>query len=353
MFELAELRAAPGERAFTWLPVTRLLNGTTLTLPVHVVHGAEPGPVLGITSGVHGVEYPPIRMVKGALESLNPSGLRGTVVAVPVCNPLSFARGTRITPDEDDVDFANLNRVFPGRRDKAVFGIGQPPTSDRSLTEAIAAVITDEILTRIDHLIDFHCHFRDAGLIKTIQHKGEEGRQGEVTQSMCRALGLGLIHEHAANPKTITGQAAQMGVSTCVPETGGGGLSAPAEERCVAMGIRGILNVMKFLDMIPGEMEVPARQLVFEIAPHVRPTTAGYLVSRFDPDQLFMGEETGIPVKEGEVLGKLFDPYTFEDLETLHSPVDGILYITRRSGPVEAGSHAYAVADLQVSRWIE
>jgi predicted deacylase len=350
-FELAELRVAPGERAFTRLPVTRLLSGTTLIIPVHVIHGAEPGPVLGITSGVHGAEYLPIRVVKEALERLNPSELRGTVVAVPICNPLSFARGTRISPDEDDVDFANLNRVFPGHRDKAIFGIGQPHSSDRTLTEAIAAVITDEILTKIDHLIDFHSS-RYQGIIKVIQQKGQEGRQAEFTQGMCRALGLGLIHEHATVPKSITGQAAQMGVSTCVPEIGGGRVSAPAEERCVAIGIRGILNVMNFLDMIPGEIEVPARQLVFEIAPHVRPTTAGYLVSHFDPDQLFIGEETGIHAKKGEVLGTLFDPYTFEDLETLRSPVDGILYITRRSGPVEAGSHAYAVADFQTSRWI-
>jgi predicted deacylase len=291
-------------------------------------------------------------MVKEALERLNPSELRGTIVAVPVCNPLSFARGTRISPDEDDVDFANLNRVFPGHRDKAVFGIGQPHPSDRTLTEAIAAVITDEILTKIDHLIDFHSS-RYQGIIKVIQQKGQGGHQAKIMQGMCRALGLGLIHEHADNPKTITGQAAHMGVSTCVPEIGGGRVSAPAEERCVAMGIRGIFNVIKFLDMIPGKMEVPARQLVFEIAPHVRPTTAGYLVSRFDPDQLFMGEETGIHVKKGEVLGTLFDPYTFEDLETLRSPVDGILYITRRSGPVKAGSHAYAVADLRMSRWID
>jgi len=85
----------------------------------------------------------------------------------------------------------------------------------------------------------------------------------------------------------------------------------------------------------------------------VRPTTAGYLVSCFDPDQLFLGEEMGVPVKKGEVLGQLFDPYTFESLETLSSPVDGILYITRRSGPVEAGSHAYAVADFDMSRWID
>jgi predicted deacylase len=352
-FEFANVIVAPGERAFTRLPVTKLLNGSTLDLPVHIIHGAEPGPVLGITSSIHGAEYLPIRMVRGAVQHLAPSVLKGTVIAIPICNPLSFARGTRISPDEDDVDFANLNRVFPGRREEALFGIGQPHSSDRTLTEAIAAVITDRFLTRIDHVIDFHSHFQNAGLIKTIQQKGQSGRQAEITQGMCRALGLGLIHEHAATPKSLTGQAADMGISVCVAEIGGGALSAAAEERCIAIGVRGILNVMKFLDMIPGRIELPGRQLLFEIAPHVRPTTAGYLVSHFDPDQLFLGDEPGTPVQEGEVLGTLFDPHTFDDLETLHSPVDGILYITRRSGPLEAGSHAYAVADFQMSHWMD
>lgn len=352
-FEFADMIVAPGERAFIRLPVTKLLNGTSLALPVHIIHGAEPGPVLGITGGIHGAEYMPIRMIKSAVEQLAPDALKGTVVAIPICSPLSFARGTRISPDEEDVDFANLNRVFPGRREQALFGVGKPHSSDRTLTEATAAVITDQILTRIDHIIDFHSHFRNAGLIKTIQQKGQSGPQAEITQGMCRALGLGLIHEHAATPKSLTGQAADMGVSTCVAEIGGGALSAAAEEHCVAIGVRGILNVMKFLGMISGQIEVPQRQLLFEIAPHVRPTTAGYLVSGFDPDQLFLGDEPGIPVREGEVLGTLFDPYTFEDLETLCAPVDGILYITRRSGPLEAGSHAYAVADFQMSCWID
>jgi predicted deacylase len=352
-FEFADVMVAPGERAFTRLPVTKLLNGSTLDLPVHIIHGAEPGPVLGITSSIHGAEYLPIRMVRGAVQHLAPAVLKGTVITIPICNPLSFARGTRVSPDEDDVDFANLNRVFPGRRKEALFGIGQPHSSDRTLTETIAAVITDRFLTRIDHVIDFHSHFQNAGLIKTIQQKGQSGRQAEITQGMCRALGLGLIHEHATTPKSLTGQAADMGISVCVAEIGGGALSAAAEEQCVALGVRGILNVMKFLGMVPGQIEVPQRQLLFEIAPHVRPTTAGYLVSRFDPDQLFLGDEPGTPVQEGEVLGTLFDPHTFEDLETLHSPVEGILYITRRSGPLEAGSHAYAVADFQMSHWVD
>jgi predicted deacylase len=286
------------------------------------------------------------------VKALDAAQLKGTVVAVPVCNPLSFAVGTRVTPDEDDVDFANLNRVFPGRRAKAIFGIGAPPSSDRTLTEAMAAVLSDTVLPAINHLMDFHCHAQQMGLIKVIQHKDLEGEQGEVSRGMCRALGLKLIHEHAANPATITGQAALRGIATCVPEIGGGSISAPAEERAIALGTRAIGNVLKFLGMIEGEMDLPPRQLVFEIAPHVRPTTSGYLVSRFDPDELFLSPEPGLDVQKGDVLGTVFDPYTFEEIETLRAPVDGILYITRRSGPVRAGGHAYSIADYHGSHWI-
>ena len=352
-FEFAGVTISAGERAFVQLPVTTLLNGAMLTLPAHIINGIQPGPVLGITSAVHGAEYLPVRMVKSAVESLATDKLKGTVIAVPVCNPLSFATGTRISPNEDDVDFANLNRVFPGRRSHALFGAGQAHSSDRTLTEMVASVITEEILTRLDYLIDFHCHFQNAGLIKTIQEIDQEGRQGEITEGMCHALGLGLIHGHAGTPRSLTGQAASMGISTCVPEIGGGGLSAEAEARCVEVGTRGIYNVMKFLEMVPGDLTTPTRQLFFEVAPHIRPETSGYLISRFDPDELFLGEEMGVPVQEGDVLGTVFDPYTFEEVETLRSPVNGILYITRRSGPVNAGGHAYAVADYAISRWIE
>jgi predicted deacylase len=352
VFKFQDLNVEPGTRAFTRLPVANLLAGSALTLPVHIIHGTEPGPVLGITSAVHGAEFVPIRIVRQALIDLDPKQLKGTVIAIPVCNPLSFAKGTRITPDEDDVDFSNLNRVFPGRREKALFGAGSAHETDRTLTEAIAAVLTEKFLPHINHILDFHAHFRGNGLIKTIQQTGQTGQQAKDTEAICRAYGLGLIHEHAATGKSLTATAAQMGISTCVPEIGGGGLSLQAEDRCVELGVRGIYNVMKYLKMMPGEMELPKRQLVFEIAPHVRPTTAGYLVSCYDPDDLFTGEEAGVPVKAGQELGWLFDPYTFEKLETLRSPVDGILYISRRSGPLEAGAHAFAVADYNKSHWI-
>jgi predicted deacylase len=131
-FEFAGIHVAPGERSYTPLPVTKLLNGAILNIPVHVIHGAEPGPVLGITCAVHGAEYVPVRIAREFVSRLNPSQVKGTLVVIPICNPLSFAKGTRISPDEDDVDFANLNRVFPGRRENPVFGATVTPFGSHS-----------------------------------------------------------------------------------------------------------------------------------------------------------------------------------------------------------------------------
>jgi hypothetical protein len=77
---------------------------------------------------------------------------------------------------------------------------------------------------------------------------------------------FGLIHEHAATPKSLTGQAANMGISTCVAEIGGGGLSSAAEERCVALGVQGYLQCDEIPWHVPSEIEILRRQLVFEIA---------------------------------------------------------------------------------------
>ena len=60
-----------------------------------------------------------------------------------------------------------------------------------------------------------------------------------------------------------------------------------------------------------------------------------------------------MPVRQGELLGTVFDPYTLEETEQIKCPADGILYMARRSGPIDAGGHAYAVADFTDSYWKE
>ncbi|HBY99279.1 MAG: succinylglutamate desuccinylase/aspartoacylase family protein [Ardenticatenaceae bacterium] len=351
-FTLGDLTVAAGTRAFTRLPVAPLLLGATLSLPVHVVHGRYPGPVLGLLSGVHGAEYLPVRCLREAVLQINPDELHGTVLALPVANPVAFMQDSRITL-EDDIDFGNLNRVFPGFRRKAVFGSGTADPTDHTLTEMMAQVITRNFFPHLNHLLDFHTHFRQVSVVKIIQKAGADSQLDEVSRGMCRAFGLGLIHESAAGSNTATGYAAELGISTCVPEVGGTALTESFQKRCVETCVRGIFNVMHYLEMLPGALQLPRRQLVFRRVPHIRPTVAGYLVTRYDPERLLGEGEPGVELKAGDALGTIFDPHTFEELETLRAPIDGVLYMTRRSGPIEAGGHAYALADFEGAAWIE
>ena len=101
--------------------------------------GHSSGPLALITAGVHGDEYEGPAAVFSLAKVLSPDRLLGTVVAVPVANPASFAAGTRLHPQ----DGLNLARTFPGNAS------GGP-------TERLAAAIFEELAGRADYVIDLH-----------------------------------------------------------------------------------------------------------------------------------------------------------------------------------------------------
>src|SRR5690349_377471 len=79
--------------------------------PVVTVAGAKPGPVLFVSAGVHGGEYPAIESVIRLGKLVDPKCITGTVVLMPVLNLPAFrARTAFVCP----VDGVNPNRVFPG-----------------------------------------------------------------------------------------------------------------------------------------------------------------------------------------------------------------------------------------------
>lgn len=121
----------PRSRSFFQLKVVELLDGSDLSIPLHVVCGSEQGPVLALLACVHGTEYYQNRIVRRIVSEILPDEIRGTILAVPVANPIAFAHMTRQTPEppEETVDFANLNRVFPGGGLRLFSGAWRRPTS--------------------------------------------------------------------------------------------------------------------------------------------------------------------------------------------------------------------------------
>jgi len=131
--------ARPGEKASGDLVVPDGVD-PGLRIPVTVVHGARPGPVLALVAGTHGYEYPPVLALQRLRARLDPAALAGSVILVHLANPATFY-GRRIYTSPDG---KNLNRVYPGR-------------ADGTLSERIAFAITSEVVAPATHLVDLHC----------------------------------------------------------------------------------------------------------------------------------------------------------------------------------------------------
>ncbi|MCC9166528.1 succinylglutamate desuccinylase/aspartoacylase family protein [Pontibacter sp. XAAS-A31] len=111
-FSFAGEKIKAGTKKSILLPVGSGQNITVI--PVTVFHGAKKGPVLGITAGVHGLEYAPIMASQQLPKHLGPAVMSGTVILVHMANvPAFLHRALMVNP----VDGKNLNRVFPGKPD--------------------------------------------------------------------------------------------------------------------------------------------------------------------------------------------------------------------------------------------
>ena len=77
----------PGQKKNLKIPVIE-----AEAIDVQVICGIEPGKTLVITAGVHGCEYVGIEAAKRLSEKIDPSGLQGNVILIPLLNADVFLK---------------------------------------------------------------------------------------------------------------------------------------------------------------------------------------------------------------------------------------------------------------------
>jgi len=320
-----------GQRTLVELPVTTSLDGSALSIAVHVLSGEKPGPTLALTSVLHGDEWQTVEIVRRVVQGLQPAELSGSLIAVPVANPVALAdrvRTTRGAPDAPD-----LNQAFPG-------GAGW-------LTQLMARPIADEVLQKADFLIDLHgrgwgsnveqIHFYTDHPDPGITHKGTE---------MAHAFGIHLLHRATIagsmpRPRNCFGYAmGVLGIPSIMVEIGGLGYGRAVEEVWINRGVQGVRNVMIALGMLSGRIVRPEKVLEFSTILRIATTVAGYFEPALDPEPLYR------EVAKNQVVGRVVSPHTFEVLETLVSPVDGLVFLLSRGNMVHPGEWGFAALDM-------
>ena len=319
-------------RVFRRLPVTTMLNGAELTVPLHVVTGARPGPTLGIITNQHGDEFLPTMVIRQWIAGLDTANLSGRIVVVSVANPLATAACQRLTPEPHGR--TDLHEAFPGN-------------ARGNTTQMIAAVITTQVL---DH-IDFHCDFHAGGTGGRLQGRVDyNGKAPEAVKQRCfemaRAFGQPFVHENDLTGTSAHYVTTRRGIPSCNPEVGGTFLGPDSTATYWQQSIDGLGRLAAHLGLI--DAPVPAvHQVHFDLVARreLRPRNSGYLESLFErPEQI------GQPIAAGTLLGRVVDLYSYAVLEEITAPFDGFLFFSRYSGTVSAGTQAFALAEAAKSR---
>jgi hypothetical protein len=293
-YALGDLVAQPGSQVRGYCEVS--LGTSTVALPVAITHGAEPGPVLSVTAGIHGGEYVPMVAVRQFIRDLDPAAMRGTVVACLQSSPVAFRqRAAFINP----LDGQNLNRTFPGDP------LGGP-------TARLADWLFENVLTRADYYVDCHCGDLPEALDS---FAGVSPGPGGAVSDQARALAgcfdvARLIVDHLRG-STIY-QAAQAGVAAALVEVGGQGRWTQAE---ADVQRQGLLRAVALAGIRPGGAEARPRLPVFEEAADVLSDRHGLW---------FPEVAVGASVQPGTRLGRLEDPFG-DEIDEILAPVAGVL----------------------------
>ena len=214
-------------------------SDAALSLPVIVINGAKPGPMLALIAGAQGTEYGGIIALEKLAQSADPASISGSLVIVPLVNPASFQQKVPLNP----VDGKNMNRYYPGK-------------ADGSQSERAAWAITKQVIEKCDYLIDYHSGGLD-GNIRRYSYWTDTGNAARdaVTRGMVLAFGLDHIVIRPVppgGPVTVTRQAQNIGKPAIIVYAGHAGTTDAGDMQALVQGTE---DVMRYLKMLPGSVK--------------------------------------------------------------------------------------------------
>ena len=323
--------AGTGERSFGHIAVP-LADGQEVRIGCWVVRGArrageaggDEGPVLYVHSSQHGNEITGIEVIRRVVAALDPRRLRGTVIAVPIANPLAVAWRRHHYLQEPEETYQarpelDMDHFWPGDAG------GTPP-------QRLAHALWDNAVRHATHVLDIHTWNRWQAAAATVR------TWHAPSLDLARAFGQWVQarpERGVADDETgsVTSAAIRHGKAACAPNfTGQWDIYEPEVRR----GVAGLRNVLRHLGMLPGRpwpMEEGAGAApsgkpappIFRTDELVDVTVpdAGYFLPRVQPEA---------HVRRGDVLGVLVRGEDFQEI-AVRSPQDALVYLIGAISP--------------------
>jgi predicted deacylase len=288
---IGETAVNPGERASISLPVADLYTGASLSMPVKVICGRREGPVLFVSAAIHGDELNGVEIIRRLLKRKTLQSLRGTLVAVPIVNVHGFLDLSRYLPDRRD-----LNRSFPG-------------SAKGSIAARMANMFITQIVSKADYGIDLHTGALNRSNLPQIR----ANLDNENTRELAKAFGAAVVLDSKIRDGSLRACAADRGFPMLIYEAGE---ALRFDEIAIRAGLRGVLQVMRHLGMLPPSSKTIAMNPVIASSTSwVRAPASGIVNSKV---------ALGTRVSKGQRLAIIGDPLGEAETHVV-APFDGIV----------------------------
>ncbi len=307
--QVRKISARPGARAYGILPFGNLLDGTPIGFHIILVNGKFPGPTFGLFACMYGNAMEQsyeqgIEIIRRITRvDVDPAQLHGQIIACSVINPMAFNTRT-INAVEDEID---MQQSFPGN-------------AQGSLTQRGTFILYQECVKQCSVVMNFHAKTEiDWSVVFSHSNKKTYKQSLSLAESYGTPI---MIMPGSIYNKTLCVSAMDLGIPSFLSEP----TWPPVHGSSAGPSVRGMLNVLKHLKMIEGEIEPQHDNLV----------PSGYyervkLMSSYS-GMLLPLKLPGDPVRKGEIIGIIHDLYG-HDLEQIASPADGyyrVTYLNRR-----------------------
>jgi uncharacterized protein len=323
-FAIGAVRVRAGASKAVELPLTRLVTGGDVSIPVQVVHGREEGPVVWVNAAIHGDEVVGVEVIRRVLGQLSAKTMRGTLVAVPVVNVLGFMTGDRYLPDRRD-----LNRSFPG-------------SARGSLASRIAHLFMTEVVAKCELGIDLHTAADRRANLPQVRADLDDAR----TREMALAFGAPVALHASLRDGSLRQAARAAGARVLVYEAGE---ALRFDDESVSTGVTGVLRVLHALGMLPEESQDPdavdqdtAQEPVEDVPATLVSRSSGWVRAR-GSGILQVDVQLGDLVEEGRRLGGISDTLG-RRVRLVHADRPGIVVGVNRAPLVNTGDAVIHIA---------
>ncbi len=305
-------RVKPGQMRTIMIDLLEVDMGESWPIPVTVIHGRRPGPVVTITGAIHGDELTGpsacTHLLSNAMTDpgrpLDAEHVAGTIRLIPIINLPGYRNKSRYFPDGRD-----LNREFPGR-------------AKGSTTSRVAHRLWNEIIKNTDYLIDLHSAAKGRSNMPQVRADLAD----PPSNIIAKAFGIEVILDSKPPKGSLRRSAADSGIGVMTYEGGG---ADNLDHESVQVAVHGVLNILRTLHVIPGNPSRPRFRLLASGSTWLRAAEGGLLDMYVGPSSV---------VDSGEVVATVSDPSRPGLTVDVIAPGDGLMICTATNPHVTAGT---------------